>query len=582
MPPKPQSSSPHQAIWIGVALLAITAGVFASVRGFDFVSWDDPWYVSNNPHVAGGLTWASVAWAFTSGGEFYWHPLTWLSHMLDVSLYGMNAGGHHVTSALLHLANTLLLFALLRQMTGATWRSGLVAALFAVHPLHVESVAWVAERKDVLSTFFWMLTLAAYVWYVRRPGWRRYLAVAGAFSLGLMAKPMIVTLPVVLLLLDVWPLGRWPAGPPRTGSAAGERPPGRTAILRLVWEKVPLFALAVASSVGTFIVQQQVGAVAGLDVLPVQVRVANAVVSYGAYLYMTVVPVNLAAFYPYPPGLPSWWLVGLTAIGLTVVVLAAVRMVRTRPYLIVGVLWYLITLFPVIGVFQAGDQLMADRFTYVPLIGVFVIAAWGIAELTVWRPRLRTVIAAASGAAVIACAVGAHAQVRYWKNTESLWVRALAVTTGNHRAHAALGDWLAAQGKTDEAIGHYREAVRFAPAGPDYHYGLGLALLRLGRLDEAVRACGQAARLDTRLADARQCQGLALTRLGRFDEAAVAFAEAVRLDPRSEAAHVNLGVALGKAGRTAEAVKAFEEALRINPANEAVRQAASELRGRGR
>jgi len=470
-------------VGIGLALLAITVAVFAPVRGFEFVSWDDPWYVSRNQHVAGGLTWSNLAWAFTTGGDFYWHPLTWLSHMLDVTLYGMSAGGHHITNVLFHVASTLLLFGLLLEMTGATWRSALVAALFGVHPLHVESVAWVAERKDVLSTLFFLLTLGAYLRYVRQPGWTRYLVVAGTFGLGLMAKPMIVTLPIALLLLDIWPLGRWPLGPGRASRTAAV--PGARrypVVVRLIAEKAPLLALAFASGIGTFIVQRQAGAVAGLSVLPVSHRLSNAVVSYGAYLRQTVFPANLAAFYPYPSEPPKWWVVCLVATALTAGVAAAAKLARTRPYLIVGVLWYLITLFPVVGILQAGDQLRADRFTYIPLVGVFLIVAWGGSDLVARWPRARFVATAAAAAAVVAFAVSAHAQVRYWKDTPTLWSRALAVTTGNHRAHAALGDWLAAQGRTDQARAHYEEAIRLAPFGSDYRYALGLLFMRQGKI----------------------------------------------------------------------------------------------------
>ncbi len=569
----PRAPSPAQGIWIGFALAAITAAVFAPVGGFEFVSWDDPWYVSQNPHVAGGLTWPNAAWAFTSGGDFYWHPLTWLSHMLDVTLYGMNAGGHHITSVLLHVASTLLLFWLLRDMTGTTWRSALVAAFFGVHPLHVESVAWVAERKDVLSTLFFLLTLGAYLRYVRQPGWARYLVVAGTFCLGLMAKPMVVSLPVVLLLLDVWPLGRWALAADRAsrdGAGLGTRK--HPVIVRLIAEKVPLLVLALASGVGTFIVQRQVGAVAGLSVLPMTHRVSNAVVSYGAYLQQTVFPANLAAFYPYPAEPPAWWLVCLVAAGLTTAVALAARAARTRPYLIVGVLWYLITLFPVIGILQAGDQLRADRFTYVPLVGVFIVVAWGVPDLLARRPRSLVVAAAAGGAAVLAFAVGAHAQVRYWKDTPTLWSRALAVTTGNHRAHAALGDWLAAQGKMDEARTHYQEAIRLAPYGADYRHALGLLFMRQGRIAEAGTEFDRAVRLDPRHVDARIGLGATLARQGLVDEAILQYTEALRIDPNRARAHDNLGLALMERGRLDEARRECGTAVRLDVGSADARQ----------
>ncbi len=553
--------------------MAVTTAVFAPVRGFEFVSWDDPWYVSRNQHVAGGLTWSNVVWAFTTGGDFYWQPLTWLSHMLDVTLYGMSAGGHHITNVLFHVASTLLLFGLLREMTGATWRSALVAALFGVHPLHVESVAWVAERKDVLSTLFFLLTLGAYRRYVRQPGWIRYLVVAGTFGLGLMAKPMIVTLPIALLLLDVWPLGRWPLEPDRASrTAAVPGPRAYPVVVRLIAEKAPLLALALASGVGTFIVQRQVGAVAGLSVLPVSHRVSNAVVSYGVYLRQTVFPANLAAFYPYPSEPPKWWMVCLVATGLTAAVTVAAKTARTRPYLIVGVLWYLTTLFPVVGILQAGDQLRADRFTYIPLVGVFLIVAWGLSDLLARWPRARFVAAVAAAAAVVALAVGAHVQVRYWKDTPTLWLRALAVTTGNHRAHAALGDWLAAQGRVDEAHTHYQEAIRLAPFGSDYRYALGLLFMRQGRIPEAGTEFDRAVRLDPRHVDARVGLGATLARRGLVDEAILQYAEALRIDPNDARAHDNLGLALMEQGKLDEARRECGMAVRLDAGSADARQ----------
>ncbi|MCX6538876.1 MAG: tetratricopeptide repeat protein [Acidobacteria bacterium] len=553
--------------WIAVALAATTVAVFAPVWSYEFVSWDDPWYITNNPHVLGGLTWPNVVWAFTTGGDFYWHPLTWLSHMLDVSLYGVDAGRHHLTNLLLHVANTLFLFALLRQMTGARWRSAFVAALFAVHPLHVESVAWVAERKDVLSTFLWMVTLGAYLRYVRMPGWGRYLAVLGAFALGLAAKPMIVTLPLVLLLLDVWPLGRWPI---RAATAPGTRAAsdgGRAVIGRLLAEKVPLLVVALASGVATFIVQQQAGAIGGLAALPLPYRVSHAVLSYVAYLGLTIVPINLAAFYPYPSALPDWRLVLVAAAGLACAIVAAARTARTHPYVLVGVLWYLVTLFPVIGLFQAGDQLMADHFTYVPLIGVFLIASWGVPDLLArWRVP-RVALATAAIVVVMLCAVAAHAQVRHWANSQALWTRAVEVTIDNHRAHAGLGEWLASQGRLDEAIGQYEEAIRIAPAGAEYYYNLGFLRMRKGQVAEAGTQYAFAVRLNPRHVGARVGLGAVLARQGKLDEAIAQYTEALHLEPGHVLARTNLGLALLEQGRPTEARRACDEAVRLDPAS---------------
>jgi Flp pilus assembly protein TadD len=577
-----------------LAIAAVTAAVFWPTLGFDFVSWDDPWYVTSNPHVARGLTWPGVAWAFTSAGDFYWHPLTWMSHMLDVSLVGMNAGGHHLTSLLLHLAATLMLFAVLRGITGSMWRSALVAALFGVHPLRVESVAWVAERKDVLSACFFMLTLAAHAWYVRRPGVWRYAAVVVAFALGLMAKPMIVTLPVVLLLLDVWPLGR------------------REPIGRLVVEKLPLVAIGLAVGALTWIMQRNVGAVGTLEALPLWWRAANAVVSYWVYLGQMLVPVGLAAFYPYPPDPPAPWLVFTAAAALCAAVIGASMTLKRHPYVFVGVLWSLVMLVPVIGLFQAGDQLRADRFTYLPLAGVFILLAWSMPAVTGSRAQARW-LGAMAALVVIAYGAAARAQVAHWQNSTTLWTRALAVTTGNHRAHTGLGDALTQQGQLVEAERHYREAVRLAPAGADYRHALGANLLRQGRTDEAGAAFSAAVKLNPRHADARVGLGAVLARQGRATEAiahyrealliapsnamahnnlglallgvdrpedaAAAFGEAVRLDPRFGQAYIGLAAALNRLGRVAEARAALEQALRVDPANEPARRGLEALAG---
>jgi protein O-mannosyl-transferase len=630
------------AVLIGLVLAAAIEAVYAPVVGFGFVNWDDPWYVTGNSHVAGGLSWASATWAFTSGGDFYWHPLTWLSHMLDVSLFGLHAGGHHATSVLLHIANTLLLFALLLRSAGfRVWRSAFVAALFALHPLHVESVAWIAERKDVLSGLFWMLSLLVYLRYAGRPGWRRYAVLVAAFACGLMSKPMVVTLPVVLLLLDVWPLRRWPL--PLSGKSASKiETPTRASLLV---EKLPLLALSALAAVATFVIQGEAGALGGLESLPIGTRVSTALVGYWGYLAKAIWPAGLAAFYPYPAQDPNGLLAAAAALGIAGAIAGSLKIVRTHPYVLVGLLWYLVTLLPVTGLFQSGDQLMADRFTYLPLVGIFVIAAWGIPDLVGrWIPS-RALIAAGVAAAV-ACAVTASAQTQYWRNSEILWTHALAVTTGNHRAEAGLGEWLASEGRVDEAVPHFEEAVRLAPAGADYRHGLamvllrqgkvdeaarqleeairlnprqasarvslgailarqgrtreaiahdtealrvdpglvqghtnlGLALSQEGRLEEALRACTDAVRLDPAAADARQCQGVALARLGRPAEAVGAFEEAVRLNPAAEAGYINLGLALAKTNRTSEAARAFENALRINPANDAVRNALQDLK----
>jgi tetratricopeptide (TPR) repeat protein len=536
------------AFWVTAGLLGLVLLVYAPVRGHDFASVDDPGYLTRNPRVVAGLTTAGLAWAFTTGHMANWHPLTWISHMTDAEIFGMRAGAHHVVNVLFHAANTLLLFALLRRMTGSVARSAFVAALFAAHPLHVESVAWLSERKDVLSTLFWLLTMWMYVRYVERPRWGTYLATVAVFALGLMAKPMLVTLPFVLLLVDYWPLNRL----------------SRPAAGRLVREKIPFFVLAIASSAITLVVQREGGAIASLGRLPVDVRLSNALMSYLTYLRKTIWPVDLAAFYPYDRSLTiAWGLLALAGLGAITAVL--LRASRTRPYLAVGWLWYLGTLVPVIGVVQVGVQSIADRYTYIPLIGIFVLAAWAVPDLVARWPARRVVLGAVSLAIVLGSGALARAQVLTWRNGQTIWEHAIAVTSGNYLAHSLLGGALGEQGRHQEALGHLREAVRLDPGYPDAHYNLGVVLASLGRFDEAVPEYRAALRLNPRMAGAHLSLGLALLNREQFDEAIPAFEEALRLDGTLAEAHRGLGLALSKRGRTAEAERHYAEAVRLDP-----------------
>jgi tetratricopeptide (TPR) repeat protein len=546
--------------WILLGLAAVVVAIYAPVRGFAFVTFDDPEYITLNPYIARGLTWSGVWWAFTSGYMFYWHPLTWISHMLDIELFGMDAGMHHAASVLLHAANSMLLFVLLRRLTGAAWRSAFSAALFAVHPLRVESVAWVAERKDVLCGLFWMLTLLAYVSYSRAPGVRRYLWVAVLLAAALMSKPMAVTLPFVLLLLDYWPLNRI-----REGSKAE--------LWRLVREKIPLFAMAVGAGIATYKIQHQVGAVAALDVLPVGVRVANALVSYVAYLGDTLWPAKLAALYPFQ-SLAVWEIAGAAAV---LAAISAAVWFASRRYLTVGWLWFLGTLVPVIGLIQAGGQARADRFTYLPLIGIFAAGAWGIAELAEKRAVSRTVLSAAAGALLAAFSMASRVQLGYWSDSVSLWTRAISVTEGNFHAHNNLGYYLANQGRIAEAIPHFEEALRIRPDFPQAHSNLGAALAQQGRMAEAVEHYRAALKSDPNNADAHNNLGVALGNAGRTEEALHEFLEALRVHPDDANAHANAGVMLGDLGRRAEAIEQFHSALRLNPNHEQARRQLQEV-----
>jgi protein O-mannosyl-transferase len=555
--PEPQAGG-RSPLWVPiVVLIALNAFVYAQVRTFAFVNWDDPSYITDNPNIPAGLTWHSVRWALTTGYSPYWHPMTWLSHLLDVQLYGLDAGPHHVTSLLLHMATTVLVFVLFRRMTGTTNRSAFLAALFAVHPLHVESVAWIAERKDVLSTFFWTLALLAYVAYVRRQTPGRYLGVIGLFALALMSKPMVVTMPFVLLLLDIWPLAR-------VRFTRDDLPAWRRAAL----EKAPLLALAVGTSVATVIVQHRVGAMAGLDALPWHLRATNATVAYVEYAWKTVWPTHLAAFYPYHVYAP--WQVLAAALALLAVTLAAIRLRNRHPYLLVGWAWYLVTLAPVIGLLQAGEQRVADRFMYVPMLGLLIVVSWGVPALVErWRGAAR-LLPAAAAAVVIVCTVTARAQAAHWSDSVALWQHATRVTPDSYIAFENLGQASRERGQLDEASANYRQALALAPAGsPAYqaviYNSLGLVLTRQGRSEAAVTQFAAAARLNPRFAEAQSNLGNALAASGRFAEAVDHYRSAVRIKPDFTEALVGLGSALVSQRKADEAVAAYSEALRADP-----------------
>ncbi len=562
------------ALWVCLSLIAANVIVYAPVWHYDFVNFDDPQYVYENPIVSGGLTWRGVSWALTTGHDGNWFPLTWLSHMLDVQVYGLKAGGHHLTNVMLHIAATLLLFGLLHGMTGALGPSAFVAGLFAVHPLQMESVAWVAERKNVLCTLFWMLTLWGYVGYVRQPRRGRYLVVLLLFTLGLMAKPMLVTLPFALLLLDVWPLGRvaldtGPPDPLRSAPAQDQRSIG----LRLVWEKLPLFALAIASSIVTLVVQQR--AVITLNALPLNRRLANAVVSYVSYIGEMLWPTRLGVFYNYPGSLPGSRVAGAILI-LFAVSVAVILAARRHPYLPVGWLWYLGTLVPVIGLVQVGNQAMADRYAYVPLIGLFIMTGWGVPDLlTGWRRR-SIALPVAAGVVIAACTITARDQVQYWKNSVALWEHTLKVSTENHIAETNLGDAFAAQGRVDEAIAHYAAALRIAPGGAQLHYNLGNVLASRGRFDEAISHYAAALRIKPNYVEAHNNLANALVNQGRISEAIAQYSEALRLKPDAHV-HYNVAVMLEKQGRLAEAVQHLAAALKLDPSFQEARSALGDL-----
>jgi tetratricopeptide (TPR) repeat protein len=581
----------RRVLSVCVILAIITLAIFWQVRDHAFINLDDDRYITENPHVQAGITFENLKWALTTGHASNWHPLTWLSHMLDVELFGLKAGRHHLMNVFFHIVNTLLLFLILHRMTGALWQSAFVATIFALHPLHVESVAWVAERKDVLSTLFWMLTLGAYGYYVKRPGYRRYLLVIVCFILGLMSKPMLVTIPFVLLLLDFWPLGRLQpakhAGPDSRNASHPEDPtrkkrkaanssavkavdreewlmyPLRWTVIRpLLLEKVPLLTLAVLSSIITIISQQR--AMASLMELSVDARIANALVSYVKYIGKMIWPLDLAVFYPNPYVQPWWSVLGAVLILSAATVLFIWKSKRF-PYLSVGWLWYLGTLVPVIGLVQVGSQAMADRYSYVPLIGIFIMIAWGVPDfLKNWGHR-KTVLGVLSGIAILACAVVTWAQVQLWRDSITLFSHTLKVTTGNYFIHNNMGIALSDQRKFEDAFVHYKAALLINPKYVKAWENLGIYYEESGRNAEAIEAYEQARRLDPNDAKTWNSLGSAYGKSGQTAKALETLRQALRIDPAYDEAWNNLGNAYGGNGETAKAIEAFQQALRFNP-----------------
>lgn len=558
----PSRSAPaRRTAALALALAGGTLLLYAQVAGFEFVRFDDNRYLTDNLHVQRGLSWAGLAWAFTTLHASNWHPLTWLSHMLDVELFGLDAGAHHLVNAALHAADAALVFLALTRLTGARWRSLAVAALFAVHPLHVESVAWVAERKDVLSTLLGLLALLAYARHAERPSRRTLGAVALAFAASLLAKPMWVTLPFLLLLLDVWPLRRIAGIEIGGGDPGGSpaRPP--LPLRRILLEKVPLLALSAASSVVTVIAQERGGSLSGLD-LPVPVRLANAAVSYLGYVRRTFWPVDLAAFYPYAP-------VGaFEAFGAGTLLLAATALVvwraRAAPWLAVGWLWFLGTLVPVIGIVQVGGQALADRYTYLPLVGLFVMVVWGADRLVgAWRGGVP--LAATGAAAVLALSALSARQIATWSDNETLFRHALAVTQDNALAHGALSDGLRTGGRLEEALLHAREAVRIDPGSARHWNNLAVLLVDLGRPPEAREAVVRALDLNPAYALAWTTLGIVEQDLGNLPAAEVALLRATALAPGDPQAWFRLGLIRSQAGRWPEAAQAYEETVRLAP-----------------
>lgn len=565
----PKASDLRLKLGIVGALVVSTLAVYAPCLNFPFIDYDDSAYVSNNWYVQGGLTATGISWAFTTTTEANWHPLTWLSLQLDTTLFGgSRAGGFHLTNMLLHAANSALLFIVLQFMTNCLWRSAVVAGLFALHPLHVESVVWVAERKDVLCTLFFMLTLAAYARYVWQPGLGHYLLILLVFALGLLAKPMLVTTPFVLLLLDYWPLRRWgTALEPRRQPVAGSDRILLPAVSRrsVLLEKVPLLILATVSCAITFLVQYRTTAMGSIDHYPLSVRVWNALQAYVAYLGMTFWPFSLAVYYPHPGDTVSVATALASAFVLVAITTVVVLGARAWPYLPVGWFWYLGTLVPVVGLVQTGGQSMADRYTYIPLIGIFLALTWGVADLA-RRLGLRTLyLGAATAVLLVVCADMTRAQLSYWKGDIPLWEHDLAVADESLTAHTNLGAGYLAAGLRKEALGEFGAALKLAPSAPKAHYNLGRGLASLGRHEEALREYGKAIDLDPQLAVAHLGRGQIFRDTGRPNEAVAELKKAVAIEPNLAPAHLSLGVLLVGLSRSKEALDHLQTAIGLDP-----------------
>jgi protein O-mannosyl-transferase len=550
----PVSARTLAAIFLGLTILCWI--VFGQTLAHPFVEYDDPNYVYENPEITAGLTGHGLVAAFTGGHARNWHPLTTISHMLDCQLFGLNPAGHHFSSVLFHTFGVLLLFAVLRAMTGALWRSALVAAIFAIHPLRAESVAWVAERKDVLSAVFFMLTLGAYVHYARQPSFRRYLVIVLFFTLGLMAKPMLVTLPLLLFLLDYWPLARNQIGKPGWW--------------RLIAEKIPLFFLSCLAAIATLIAQRST--VNYSEELPVVWRIGNALLSYVAYMGQMVWPARLAVFYPHAADHLSPWKVALAVLLLGGITALAFVCRRRRPYLIVGWLWYLVALLPVIGFIQVGLQGRADRYSYLPQIGLYISVTWALTDWSLGSNRRRAVSAGAAVFIIGALAWQGRIQTSYWSSTETLWKHALDVTIDNDVAHYNVAALLLRRGELDEAIAHYEKALKMGSDSRETHYHLSRALLHAalgnalekeGRLDEAITHYQKAIELRDDFADAHFNLASLLARKGETAEAIVHYEKTLALPPEDVPSHIGLAKLFLKLGRQEEALSHYRRALEL-------------------
>ncbi len=551
----------QKIIIISIFLIITICITYGQVVNHEFISFDDDQYIFNNNNVIHGLNVKSFLWALTSFYPDYWHPMTWYSHMLDCQMFGLNSGMHHLVNVFFHISNTLLVFIVFYRMTGSLWKSAFVAALFGLHPLHVESVAWSAERKDLLSTFFWMLTMLSYQKYVQQRKIQRYLIMILFYILGLLSKPMLVTLPFTLLLLDYWPLQRL-----RLQSSHLEKAgPYRDTNLNLIWEKIPLVILAILSSLITFLAQHAVGAMSSLTALPIHIRIINIIESYAFYIEKMLWPLHLAVIYPYSPELVSLWFFVIACFFIIIISAAAFITSIRYPWFIVGWLWYLGTLVPVVGIVQVGLQTMADRYTYIPLIGLFIIFAWGLPELLKrWQYR-QIVLEVSAGIILSILIIISWVQIGYWKNDYTLFGHALKVTENNYVAHSYIAKFLIDRGDFDSAINHGTEALRINPNYSYTYYIMGLALKNKGDLSGAIDNYAKAIRLDSNSIEAYNNLGNIYGQQGKFNDAIKQYSKVLEINPGSEVANVNMGITLVNLGRVNEAIHYYNKALLIKP-----------------
>ncbi|MBA4366423.1 MAG: hypothetical protein C0403_02160 [Desulfobacterium sp.] len=550
-------SKSNHIIFISFFLIVTTLAVYWQVNEFEFVGLDDALYVADNPHTKEGLSYQNIKWAFTEATEItnYWAPLTWISIIVDYELYGMNAGGYHITNLIFHILNSILVLLVFNKMTGKLWHSSFLAVMFAIHPLHVESVAWMTERKDVLSTFFWLLTMWFYASYAKLPGTGRYLLVIICFFLGIMAKPMLVTLPFVLLLLDFWPLSR--LEPSLSVSALQKN-------FLLLLEKMPLLIIIFIVSFSAFFFQEKGGVLPSLELIPLYLRIENVLVSYTGYLWKMLWPFGLCAIYPYPNDIPNWQVI-ISFTILSSISLISIRTIKKAPWFTFGWFWYLGILVPVIGIVVIGPHAMADRYTYIPLIGIFIIISWGLPEL-ITQLKFRTAYLGISVCLLsLILMLIAWIQVGYWRTSYTLFQHALEVTQKNPLAHDGMANALAKYGHVDESIKHYEKSIMLYPHSAEVHSNLGVALFKTGKTKEAIQHYKTAIQLKPDFVRAWNNLGNAHKKNGQFDEATVCFAKAIKLEPNSAVINYNFGSLLLEKNKLKEAEHYFQKAIQLNP-----------------